>query len=766
MKKSLLLSLLFAFIFTSAFSQTGTIRGFVYNKSDGEPILFTNVYLKGTTLGAATDVNGYYSIVKIPAGTYTLLVTVLGYDSLSMDITVSANDLITKNLYLNKGSLGLKTVNISAEKIESQTEVQTGVTKVTPDEIKIIPSVGGEPDIAQYLQILPGVVFSGDQGGQLYIRGGTPIQNKVLLDGMVIYNPFHSIGLFSVFDQDYIKTADVYTGGFGSEYGGRISSIMDIKTRDGNKKKLKGLISASPFQARMLLEGPLKKAKSESDGTTSFVLSVKNSYLDQSSKTLYEYVDKEGLPYSYTDVYGKIVMSAKNGSKLNLFGLHFEDDVTFRDVSELSWRTNGGGASFVLVPSSSSVLINGTVAVTDYGITLTESDGRPRESNINGFNVDLGFNYFLGKNELKYGFEFMGFSTDFIFFNSNNRKIESKDNSSELAGFFNYKGVFDKLVIEPGMRLHYYASLSEFSAEPRFGAKYNISDRVRVKASAGLYSQNFLSASSDRDVVSLFQGFLSSPDDLQDEFKGDIVNSRLQKAQHAIIGAEFDLPFNFSLNVEGYIKRFTQLTNLNREKIFDDTAQNFDEPDNLKKDFIIEDGDATGVDFLLKYQQNRLYLWGVYSLGLVERDDGFRTYNPHFDRRHNINMVGSYSFGKGYLWSTSVRWNFGSGFPFSQTAGFFEMLNFGDGINSDYTGTNGELGIVYGPINEGRLPVYHRLDVSVTRTFPLGDNSKLEVVGSLVNAYDQQNIFYFDRIRYERVDQLPVLPSLGASLRF
>lgn len=766
MKKLLLLSVLFIFLSTTVYSQTGTIRGFVYSEDDGEPILFTNVILKGTSLGAATDVNGYYSIVKIPEGSYTLVVTVLGYDSLTMEVSVAKNALITKNLYLKKGALGLETVNITADRMEQQTEVLTGVTKVTAKEIKLVPSVGGEPDIAQYLQILPGVVFSGDQGGQLYIRGGTPIQNKVLLDGMVIYNPFHSIGLFSVFDQDYIRTADVYTGGFGAQYGGRISSIMDIKTRDGNKKKLKGLVSASPFQARMLLEGPLKKPVNHKDGSTSFILSVKNSYLDQSSKVLYEYVDEQGLPYSYTDLYGKVVMSSSNGSKLNLFGLHYEDDVTFRDVSELNWATNGGGANFVLVPGNSSVLINGTVAFSEYGITLTEADGKPRESNINGFNVDLNFNYFLNENEFKYGFEFMGFGTDFIFFNSNNRKIESKDNSSELATYFNYKGAFNNFIIEPGIRFHYYASLSELSVEPRLGMKYNVTDKIRIKSSAGLYSQNFLSSSSDRDVVNLFQGFLSSPDNLQDEFDGKIVSSRLQKAQHFIVGAEFDLPFNLSFNVEGYIKRFTQLTNLNREKIYDDTAQNFDEPDNLKKDFIIEDGDAVGIDFLLKYEKNRLYLWGVYSLGKVERFDGIRTYSPHFDRRHNVNLVASYSFGKGFLWSTSVRWNYGSGFPFSQTAGFFELLNFAEGINVDYTNANGDLGIVYGQINEGRLPDYHRLDISVTRTFPLGNDSQVEVVGSLINGYDQQNIFYFDRIKYERVDQLPILPSLGVSFKF
>lgn len=246
-----------------SYGQTGTIRGFVYDKANGEPVLFTNVYLSGTTYGAATDVNGYYTVTKVPPGNYNLIVSSIEFDTLVTPITVAANEIITKKLYLVKRTVNLKAIDISAEKQEQRSEVKMSVTKITPKELKQLPSVGGEPDLVQYLQVLPGVVFSGDQGGQLYIRGGTPIQNKVLLDGMVIYNPFHSIGLFSVFDTDIIRNADVYAGGFGAEYGGRISSIMDVKTRDGNKKRFAGKISANPFTSKLLLEGPIKKAKVE-----------------------------------------------------------------------------------------------------------------------------------------------------------------------------------------------------------------------------------------------------------------------------------------------------------------------------------------------------------------------------------------------------------------------------------------------------------------------------------------------------------------------
>src|SRR5262249_33844447 len=144
-----------------------------------------------------------------------------------------------------------------------------------------------------------------------------------------------------------------------------------------------------------------------------------------------------------------------------------------------------------------------------------------------------------------------------------------------------------------------------------------------------------------------------------------------------------DLPHHLSLNVEGYIKDFTQLENLNRDKLYDDSQT--DKPEALRKDFIIESGTAKGIDFLLKYDYHKIYLWAVYSLGYVDRFDGVETYTPHFNRRHNINLVASYVFGEKLNWQVNARWNFGSGFPFTRTAGFYELLTFTDGLDFNYT---------------------------------------------------------------------------------
>ena len=752
-------------------AQTGTIRGFVYDEGSGEPVIFTNVYLQGTTMGSATDVNGYYSITKIQPGTYTLMVTALGFDTLSKEVSVGKDQIVTENLFVRQGAIQMKEFEVTAEKQEAQTRVQVGITKLTPKQIERLPTVGGEADLAQYLQVVPGVIFTGDQGGQLYVRGGSPIMNKVLLDGMVLYNPFHSIGLFSVFDNDIIRNADIYTGGFNAEHGGRISSVMDITTRDGNKTRLAGKVGASTFAAKAMLEGPLKKQTTPGAGSSSFLLNFRHSYLDQSSKSLYTYVDSAGLPFRFTDIFGKLSFNGSNGSKFNLFGFNFTDGVDYQGVSDLGWTNYGGGTHFVLVPSGSSVLIDGTFAFSNYSIELQEGDLPPRSSEIASFNGGLNFKYFIGDNEARYGIEVLGFRTDFQYFNSAGSEYKQEQNTSEIAGYFNYRWNLGKVVLDPGIRLHYYASLAVLNIEPRFGAKWNITEDLRFKVSAGRYSQNLVAANSDRDVVNLFYGFLSAPDNLPANITlrdGSTreVKDPLQRANHYIAGFEVDVTNEISVNVEGYLKDFRQVTNINRNKLYEDTPEFNDQPDELKKDFIVETGQAYGADFQLKYEKGNASLWAVYSYTYVDRFDGTIEYNPIWDRRHNVNLVASYAFGKFDSWRANVRWNFGSGFPFTQTQGYYGLLTFDQGIGTDITSANADLSTIYGPLNQGRLPTYHRMDLGLTKSWKLSEHQLVELDLSVTNAYDRQNIFYYDRVRGERVDQLPILPSVGVSYSF
>jgi hypothetical protein len=587
------------------------------------------------------------------------------------------------------------------------------------------------------------------------MRGGTPIQTKILLDGMTIYNPFHSIGLFSVFETDAIKNVSVLNGAFNAENGGRLSAVVDVQTRDGNRKHLAGKLSVNPFQSKLLLEGPFKKISNENNSSISYLFTAKSSYLDRTSKLLYNYVDSLGLPFNYTDLYGKISINGDNGSKLTFFGYHFNDNANYFS-SRYGWKSFGAGTNFVVVPGQSNALINGSFSLSDYRMSLQEADTKPRTSGINGFDLITDITYFLQDAQLKYGINIGGYRTTLEFVNSIGNRIDQNQNTTEISAFFVFKKNTKRIVLEPSFRLHYYASLPAFSPEPRIAIKYNASDDLRIKFASGIYSQNFISTKADLDIVNLFTGFLTAPDGQLQRTDGSLSNNNLQRAYHIVMGFEKDVAKNIEINIEPYYKYFQQLINLNRNKIAP-----------RDPDFQIETGQAYGIDFLLKYDYKNFYLWTGYSLSYVYRDNGDQVYFPHYDRRHNANIVSSYSWGKLKKWQADIRWNLGSGFPFTLTQGFYDYQTFSQGLYSNPYTTNGQLGIVYNDqLNTGRLPYYHRLDLSVKRTFYISERTKIESYVSIVNVYNRRNIFYFDRVRYSRVDQLPIIPAAGLSFSF
>lgn len=793
-----LLFILLAVTGTQLLAQTqGTaiIKGFVYEKSNGEPMIFINVVLQGTKTGVQTDDNGYFTFTQLKPGTYTLMCSVIGYDTVKMSVTLKAGDVVSKKLFLAQRNRELKDVEISARKTEKVTRVNAGTMTVTPREMKLLPSAGGEPDIAQYLQVVPGVVFTGDQGGQLYIRGGAPAQTGILLDGITIYNPFHSIGLYSVFETDAIRNVEVQTAGFGAQYGNRTSAILDVHTKDGNKNRIAGKVSASPIMVRTLLEGPIAKAKSEGSASSTFLLSYKYSYLDKTSKSLYSGLGESfahGLPYSFSDVYGKVTFNGDNGSKLNVFGFNFDDKATVlkpntdTSMADLKWNAVGAGVTFVVTPSGSSSLINGRFAYSKYTIdynsysylptgTLTV----PRGSGIDGFEGAIDFtNYLPGYSMLKYGLE-VGWLHTFIK-NSNLLGVtDSFDRrNTQMAVFFMFRKNFsEKFIFEPGIRLQYYAALNALSPEPRIGMKYNLSKTVRLKAAAGLYSQNIISTKSDRDIVNFFTGFVLSPDQGIYNTDSQAVKVNLQTATHLLGGIEVDVQ-DVEFNLEPWVKYFGQNIELSRIKVNTSDAN-----------FVAGKGKAYGIDLSARYSKNRWYLWGVvsyqnvrYETSLIKDNKVYaqpltnkyvyevekQTYPPPFDRRVNINLLASYTVGKKRDWEVSGRFNYGSPFPFTQTQAFYENVSYTSGsIGTNVQQQNGTPGVMYAPtLNGGRLSHYHRLDFSVKKKFSLSKYSNLETTLSITNVYNRSNIFYINRQDNVKVHQLPVFPSLNVNWNF
>ena len=770
----LLAASLFLFSFAAlSQSHSGTIKGFVYDKKTGEPMIYTNVIISGSKAGVQTDVNGYFSIT-LASGSYSLIITAVGYDSSITTINLLPDAIISKKILLAARETELKGIEVSGRKTEKMTHINTGVTTVTPRELKLLPSSGGEPDLAQYLQVIPGVVFTGDQGGQLYIRGGSPAQTGIYLDGITIYSPFHSIGLFSVFETEAIRNVDVYTAGFGAQYGNRTSAIVDVHTKDGNKNELSGLLSTSPIMSRALLEGPLLRSKKSSGAGITFLVTGKTSYLDQTSKTLYSGLGEPftgGLPYRFTDVYGKVTFSGDNGSKLNLFGFNFDDhanlqnDTTHESIADYHWKATGAGATFVVSPGNSAALIDGKFAYSNYNISLSQqgipSDTVPRTSQINGFEAAINFTYFLHDySQLKYGVEVSGTHTALNYYSSAGISTTQNRQSTLAALYFLYRYNFgSKFIFEPSVRFQYYSELNKFSPEPRLGMKLNISDNVRLKFATGVYSQNLISTKSDQDIVNLFTGFLLSPDQTINDANGNQVKSNLQKAYHAVGGIEVDVN-KVELNLEPWVKYFGQVNELNRNH------QKASDPD-----FVAASGLANGVDLSAKYSHQRIYLWGALGYQNVnytstDAKGKVQTYPTPFDTRFNANAVASYTLGKKKNWDVSGRFNIHAPFPFTQTQGFYENINMSSLASNPMT-QNGSVGVIYADkINGGRLSWYHRMDLSVKRRFKLNKKSNLDATFALTNVYNRQNIFFVDRITNVKVYQLPFFPSINLTWTF
>lgn len=775
--RCLLLFLFFGVGITALFAQEqGSLRGVVKDQ-DGATLPGALVFINELQMGASTNAEGLFSIAKIPYGTHELKVAYPAKDTLVYEFTQS--EKVQQVTLVLRDQVTTQIIEIlgQGEGEIDRNQVDVGITKITPEEINLIPSLSA--DLVNALTVQPGVVSTGDQGGQLYIRGGTSVQNLLLFDGAVMYNPFHSIGVFSVFDADYLQSVDVYSGGFPADFGGRVSSVLDVKTRPGNFRKFSGKISGNPIMSTALLEGPLwnKKEGAEQSGG-SYLFSYRGMYLNNTADVFYPYVnDSAGLPFSFNDFYGKLTFG--NGANYaSLFGFFQNDQVNYEFPNDLNWSQYGGGLNFQFLPNNSQIILSGSIGWSRFVNELDNPDEFvPRNSSIGGFNGRFNFSYILNSaDELRYGLQILGFSNDLTLTNSVGLQTDDQSSNTEFVLYSSYKKVFRKkeisptgnvsfftrALIEPGLRVHYYNDQGRVQFEPRLRAKLNFK-RWSIQGSAGLFSQNIMTAVSDRDVVQLFQAYLAVP---RVELANQQFDQTLQRAWHALGGVQFQLLPGLTSEVEGWYKGFQQVVNINRERLFPEDPN-----------FIAEEGRAFGADVILKYQRNKLYLYGTYGYAKNFRNDGAREYAPVYDRRHNLNLVGSYRLGAlvnekrgSFLaakWEFSVRYQLGTGFPFTQTQGFFEQLDFNDGSNDDYITQNGNLGLLLSDdLNGGRLPDYHRLDLGAKRRWTFGGSTLLELSATVINTYNRANVFYFDRVRNARVDQLPIIPTVGVQFKW
>ncbi|MDD4646039.1 MAG: hypothetical protein PHY99_08630, partial [Bacteroidales bacterium] len=556
--------------------------------------------------------------------------------------------------------------------------------------------------------------------------------------------------------------ANVYTAGFNAQYNGRLSSIIDLKTRDGNSKRLEGKATLTTFGCDLTLHGPLMKEKPADPRTVTFLLNYKGSYIDKVAPVLYPYLDSMGIPYQYGDFYGKVSTKGPD-DHMSVFGHHFTDRVSYDDLLTTSWQNNGLGCKLEWGPKGWAfpLIISGTYS--DYQANIQEADKRPQDTRYRDLIWHLGSGLLANKTEIKFAIEWSALMTEYSYLNLDKQTVSLTSTNTDFVWYGLVKSTLKNWILEPGINIHWFSSQNYYSFEPRLQVKYNISPTYSLSFATGLYAQDLLSSVSEQDITCLFQGYYSNPEYIQSGYKGKEIGTTIQKSAHGVVGITAFYPNNLKLTAEVFVKDFYRLVNFNRNKVYEDTEQNKAVIEYLKKNFIFENGWSYGLDLLADYQNDDFSFWLGYSLGFSTREDEYSTFTPHFDRRHNINLLINYQPTK--KTSIKVRWNLSSGYPFTQNAGLYEEIRLTNGTFLQSM-QNGNLSVYYGAYNEGRLPWYHRLDISAYKTLDLSPKVTLELNAGIMNVYNRKNVFYLDRLSGKRLDQLPIMPNAGMVLRF
>ncbi len=729
---SLFYSLLFSLPIEAA-----TISGFVKDAQSGEAIPFCDAYLKGFNIRTLSDKNGYYVLSSIPAGEFTIVFSFIGYRPLEKIVFLKTDEFVRFDARLKSEPIPVKGITVTAERERFKREVDVGVRQLKLRDLKIAPGFI-EQDLFKSLQMLPGVVAISDFSSALYVRGGSPDQNLVLLDGVNVYSPYHLGGLFSTFNLDALKNAEFHAGAFPAEYGGAVSSVLDVEMKQGNSERLEGNWDVSLLSSKVVLEGPIPKG--------SFLIAGRRTYLDAFTWTVSKLLKNNEvyLPYYFYDLQGKLNLDLSEKNRLTVSGF-FGDDVINLDTGgeNLNFRwgnyTLGLKWRYLITPKIFSTLLVTTsryrVALSDiYGDSVAGGSSAQLNLGIGDVVLKEDVSYFPHPNHtIKFGGE--GKLLDiYNFFKLDTATLFDSDQKPDYAAVY----LLDKwrcssrFLLNLGLRGEYFSGGNYFRISPRLGTKYLLSEDFAVKAGYGHYYQ-FLSIPFPRDEmmmkfpVFMFQQWLPAN-------KG----FKPVSAVHYTVGAEKWLSADVNLSLEGYYKTMDNLLETNMP--FPWLGQNNQEIDSLI--YKVGTGWATGVELLLKRKDS----WIGYSFAVTKRKFDNVSFYPIFDARHNFNIAVAIPLGR--TWNLSLQWIYRTGFPYTGPIGRYQYVI--------ETGPDGEKfywwKLINGRRGSFRYPAYHRLDVGIEKTFKLF-GLKFTGYFQVINLYARKNVLWYN---YSFITEPPI----------
>jgi len=711
--------------------QTGNLRGFVTDSTNGEALAFCNVFIEELTTGASTNEHGLYLIKSIPANKeYEVTVSYVGYNTKRIKVFIKPEVVTQVDIQLIPLSIELQTIEKVGEKVILENKTDISIERISVKELEILPK-GVETDIFRSLQFIPGVSSTGDVTARYYVRGGGGDQNLILLNGVELYNPFHSLGLFSVIDPDMINSIEFYKGGFTSEFGGRLSSVMDVISKDGNKNRFGFKSTASLLTAKGLVEGPIPNG--------SFMVTGRTSH---NNSILKKFFNKQTIPIDFYDLSFKANYSSADifeNAKFSVFGFLSNDNVDYEDPlrEQFKWKNNLFGFEWLQVYD--------VPLYSRLGLSLSSFDGevipnlsslKPRKNEIRDFTMKFDMNVLYDNHdEIEMGLKIKTLDTKFYQVNQLGAQTNLEKFAGNLSIYAKYKLLrFKDIGIDIGSRYNATGLSKDGTGkfEPRVSLTYRLLPWLTLQGAWGIYIQEVSTVSDEDEFISVFEPWIIIPDYI-----------KVPTATHYNAGLDFNISSGVTFSVEGYYKLLKHLPLVNNQKYL-----------TSDRDIIEGKGESYGWEFLFNYGVEPFNITATYTLSWAYKESNGWTYYPRYDTRHSANLLFELNLGSG--WIASSVFNFSSGYPFTELIGYYDKYY----INNIHTSeiNNGEFipYAVLGDRNLGRLPYYHRLDLSLTKRLDLS-LLKMELGVSAINVYDRKNIFYFNRNTGEVVNMLPFL---------
>ena len=750
-----------ALFVSSASAQTATVNGFVRDAETGETLVQATVRVDGTAQGAATNVQGFYSLSGIEPGAAVLRVATIGYEPRLVELTLAPGETRQVDVSLEPASLGEALVEAQTSLAD---ERPPGFAEVPIALVQDLPTVF-EADLFRSIQLLPGVKSSSDFSSALYIRGGSPDQTLILLDGTTVYNPTHFFGFFSTFNTDAIKDVRLYKGAYPVEYGGRLGSVLDIASRDGNRNAVRGNATLGILASRIGVEGPLP------GGRGSYMLAARRSTLEPLLAFLRTTPDSTAVPdgFFFYDLNARVGVDLSPRDRLALSAyagrdkvdLGFGADSRFlldygnRTVSASYNRVLAGnlfaqaratGSRYFSYPVGefAGTTFRRPNTVTDYSGRL-DVEWSPRPT------VGLKAGVWGGRLDLALASEFNGTT-------ATSYRNPSGYGSAYLQGRVE-PGAGIRLT--GGLRAEYFQSRTDdlldadtstragyLRLSPQIQVERTFGQALVVQAAVGRYHQ-FLSLISNE----AFSGF--------DTWVTTGVGVPPQEGDQLVLGAKARLGQGYRLDVELYGRTMRDLFDI-RPEVQDVAGFEYREL------FRFGRGYAYGAEFLLEKGTGPLTGLVSYTIGATRRrypdEPAFsETFAPKYDRLHDLTVVTSYGLGRG--WQLTTAGTYATGQAYTAPGARYEV----SGLPTTSAPADG---LFSSALNNARLPPYHRVDVGFQREGRLGPLRDTELQLQVVNLYSRRNVWFvtydFDEnpVEQTRVTQLPRLPNVSLTVRF